>query len=213
MKKKSHFLLSPFDVKHYLVNNYLRIGSDSSCVMFTYPSVYMTIIWMFNHLNAWPQYNKMLCLVNPISSHCRRKWAFSCGGGSRLRRLEHPLLILRSLSRWTVLKCQSVLLRSHVNSVVIKLPKLFKSYLENNFTWCVFFTIYSLPAFVVLISSEIVCRWGWQVTGLLPMQVNGAFHGIEKTRVIKAYNIAFGVDAPSPVRQACYSIAVRCLKT
>ena len=30
--------------------------------------------------------------------------------------------------------------------------------------------------------------WGWQVTGLLPMQVNGAFHGIEKTRVMKAYN-------------------------
>ena len=73
-----------------------------------------------------------------ISSHCRHKWAFSCGGGSRSRRLERPLLILRRLSRWTVFKCQSVLLRNHVNSVVNKLPKFFKSYLENNFTWCVF---------------------------------------------------------------------------
>ena len=73
-----------------------------------------------------------------ISSHCRHKWAFSCGGGSRLRRLERLLLILRRLSRWTVFKCQSVLLWNHVNSVVNKLPKLFKSYLENNFTWCVF---------------------------------------------------------------------------
>ena len=71
------------------------------------------------------------------------------------------------------------------------------------------FTIYSLPAFVVLISSEIVRyktltslsngrRWGRQVTGLLPMQVNGAFHGIEKTRVIKAYNISvYGIDFSS----------------
>jgi hypothetical protein len=30
---------------------------------------------------------------------------------------------------------------------------------------------------------------------LLPMQVNGAFHGIEKTCVIKAYNISvYGID-------------------
>ena len=67
------------------------------------------------------------------------------------------------------------------------------------------FTNYSLPAFVVLISSEIVRqrRWrrlatedaGVEVTGPLPMQVNGAFHGIEKTRVIKAYNISiYGID-------------------
>ena len=35
----------------------------------------------------------------PISSRCRHKWAFSCGGGSHLRRLERPLLILRRLSR------------------------------------------------------------------------------------------------------------------
>ena len=41
-------------------------------------------------------------------------------------------------------------------------------------------------------------RWGRQVTGLLPMQVNGAFHGIEKTRVIKAYNISvYGIDFSS----------------
>ena len=41
-------------------------------------------------------------------------------------------------------------------------------------------------------------RWGRQVTGLLPMQVNGAFHGIEKTRVIKAYAISvYGIDFSS----------------
>ena len=35
-----------------------------------------------------------------------------------------------------------------------------------------------------------------QTTGLLPM--NGAFHGIEKTRVIKAYNISvYGIDFSS----------------
>ena len=39
-------------------------------------------------------------------------------------------------------------------------------------------------------------RWDRQVTGLLPM--NGAFHGIEKTRVIKAYNISvYGIDFSS----------------
>ena len=39
-------------------------------------------------------------------------------------------------------------------------------------------------------------RWDRQVTGLLPM--NGAFHGIEKTRVIKAYNIyVYGIDFSS----------------
>ena len=38
-------------------------------------------------------------------------------------------------------------------------------------------------------------RWGSQVTGLLPMQVNGAFYGIEKACVIKAYNISvYGID-------------------
>ena len=42
-------------------------------------------------------------------------------------------------------------------------------------------------------------RWGRQVTaGLLPMQVNGAFHGIEKTLVIKTYNISvYGIDFSS----------------
>ena len=46
-------------------------------------------------------------------------------------------------------------------------------------------------------------RWGRhrissQVTGLLPMQVNEAFHGIEKTHVIKAYNIyVYGIDFSS----------------
>ena len=71
------------------------------------------------------------------------------------------------------------------------------------------FTIYSLPAFVVLISREIICPQrrfrrlatedaGVEVTELLPMQVNGAFHGIEKTRVIKAYNISvYGIDFSS----------------
>ena len=39
-------------------------------------------------------------------------------------------------------------------------------------------------------------RWDRQVTGLLPM--NAAFHGIEKTRVIKAYNISvYGIDFSS----------------
>ena len=39
-------------------------------------------------------------------------------------------------------------------------------------------------------------RWDRQLTGLLPM--NGAFHGIEKTRVIKAYNISVcGIDFSS----------------
>ena len=33
-----------------------------------------------------------------ISSHCRHKWAFSCGGASHLRRLERPLLLLCRLS-------------------------------------------------------------------------------------------------------------------
>ena len=41
-------------------------------------------------------------------------------------------------------------------------------------------------------------RWGSQVTRVLPMQVNGAFHGIEKTREIKVYNISvYGIDFSS----------------
>ena len=39
-------------------------------------------------------------------------------------------------------------------------------------------------------------RWDRQVTRLLPL--NGVFHGIEKTRVIKAYNISvYGIDFSS----------------
>jgi hypothetical protein len=51
----------------------------------------------------------------------------------------------------------------------------------------------SPPKTLTLLSNR--RRWGGQVTGLLPMQVNGAFHGIQKTCVIKAYNISvYGID-------------------
>ena len=67
------------------------------------------------------------------------------------------------------------------------------------------FTIYSLPAFVVLISREIICpqrrlrRIATKDAGVdKSPEVTGAFHGIEKTRVIKTYNISvYGIDFSS----------------
>ena len=72
------------------------------CCYIYIQTVKLALTRRFSFVNLFAFVCELVCIymwIFAISSHCRRKWAFSCGGGSRLRRLERPLLILRRLSR------------------------------------------------------------------------------------------------------------------